>query len=81
MKIDVDHITMIYPSGKKALQDISLRAESPNFIGVLGPNGAGKTTLMKLLIAGLLPTKAPALTGKVSEITARLPAAKLWTVR
>ena len=57
MKIDVDHITMIYPSGKKALQDISLRAESPNFIGVLGPNGAGKTTLMKLLIAGLLPTK------------------------
>lgn len=57
MKIDVSHITMIYPSGKKALQDISLSAESPNFIGVLGPNGAGKTTLMKLLIAGLLPTK------------------------
>ena len=57
MKIDVSHITMIYPSGKKALQDISLSAESPNFIGVLGPNGAGKTTLMKLLIAGLLPTE------------------------
>lgn len=57
MKIDVNHITMIYPSGKKALQDVSLSAESPSFIGVLGPNGAGKTTLMKLLIAGLLPTK------------------------
>lgn len=57
MKIDVNHITMIYPSGKKALQDVSISAESPSFIGVLGPNGAGKTTLMKLLIAGLLPTK------------------------
>lgn len=57
MKIDVKHITMIYPSGKKALQDISVSAESPSFIGVLGPNGAGKTTLMKLLIASLLPTK------------------------
>ncbi|MDE7284153.1 MAG: ATP-binding cassette domain-containing protein [Lachnospiraceae bacterium] len=57
MKIDVNHITMIYPSGKKALQDVSIRAESPSFIGILGPNGAGKTTLMKLLIAGLLPTK------------------------
>ncbi|MCM1182237.1 MAG: ATP-binding cassette domain-containing protein [Roseburia sp.] len=57
MKIDVNHITMIYPSGKKALQDVSIRAESPCFIGILGPNGAGKTTLMKLLIAGLLPTK------------------------
>lgn len=57
MKIDVNHITMIYPSGKKALQDISVSAESPSFIGILGPNGAGKTTLMKLLIAGILPTK------------------------
>lgn len=57
MKIDVNHITMIYPSGKKALQDVSVHAKSPSFIGILGPNGAGKTTLMKLLIAGLLPTK------------------------
>lgn len=57
MKIDLNHITMIYPSGKKALQDISISAESPGLIGILGPNGAGKTTLMKLLIAGLLPTR------------------------
>ena len=57
MDITMNHITMIYPSGKKALQDVSVHAKSPGFIGVLGPNGAGKTTLMKLLIAGLLPTK------------------------
>lgn len=57
MNIDMKHITMIYPSGKKALNDISISVESPGFIGILGPNGAGKTTLMKLLIAGLLPTK------------------------
>lgn len=57
MNIDMKHITMIYPSGKKALQDVSIHAESPCFIGILGPNGAGKTTLMKLLIAGLLPTR------------------------
>ena len=57
MKIDIEHITMIYPSGKKALSDVSFHAESPGFIGILGPNGAGKSTLMKLLIAGLLPTK------------------------
>lgn len=57
MKIDINNITMIYPSGKKALQDISTKLESPGFIGLLGPNGAGKTTLMKLLIAGLIPTK------------------------
>ncbi|MCL1965114.1 MAG: ATP-binding cassette domain-containing protein [Firmicutes bacterium] len=57
MKIEANQLTMIYPSGKKALQNISVRMESPNLIGILGPNGAGKTTLMKLLIAGLIPTK------------------------
>lgn len=57
MKIEVDHVTMIYPSGKKALKDVVIQAESPGFIGILGPNGAGKTTLIKLLIAGLIPTK------------------------
>lgn len=57
MKIDIENITMIYPSGKKALSDVSFHAVSPGFIGILGPNGAGKTTLMKLLIAGLIPTK------------------------
>lgn len=65
MKIDINNITMIYPSGKKALRDISVSLESPGFIGILGPNGAGKTTLMKLLIAGLIPTKGEiALDGK-----------------
>ncbi len=57
MKIEVNGITMIYPSGKKALQDITVQMESPNLIGILGPNGAGKTTLMKLLNIGLIPTK------------------------
>lgn len=57
MQIDVNDITMIYPSGKKALQNVTVHMESPNLIGILGPNGSGKTTLMKLLIAGLIPTK------------------------
>ncbi len=57
MKIDINDITMIYPSRKKALQDIKVSLESPGFIGILEPNGAGKTTLMKLMISGLIPTK------------------------
>lgn len=57
MKIEANDLTMIYPSGRKALQNVSVQIESPNLIGIIGPNGAGKTTLMKLLIAGLIPTK------------------------
>ena len=47
---------MIYPSGKQALYNISVKMKSPSLIGILGPNGAGKTTLIKLLITGLVPT-------------------------
>jgi len=55
--IKADEITMVYPSGKQALQNVTTQMESPNLIGILGPNGAGKTTLMKLLVAGLIPTR------------------------
>lgn len=57
MKIEATDITMIYPTGKKALQNISISMESPVMTGILGPNGAGKSTLMKLLTVGLIPTK------------------------
>ena len=56
MRINLNHLSMIYPKGRQALKDISLTLESPSLIGLVGPNGAGKSTLMKLLVAGLLPT-------------------------
>ena len=56
MRINLNHLSMIYPNGRQALKDISLTLESPSLIGLVGPNGAGKSTLMKLLVAGLLPT-------------------------
>lgn len=56
MEITIEHLNMTYPTGKKALSDVSIELKSPNLIGLLGPNGAGKSTLMKLLVAGLLPT-------------------------
>ena len=57
MQIDINDVTMIYPSGKKALSDVSFSVKSPDFVGILGPNGAGKSTLMKLMTAGLMETK------------------------
>lgn len=51
MKITIENLSMVYPNGKTALDQISCTLESPNLIGLLGPNGAGKSTLMKLLTA------------------------------
>ena len=42
MKLQMEHLTMTYPTGKKALQDMSLTLSSPQMIGLLGPNGSGK---------------------------------------
>lgn len=40
----------------KALDGVSLRAESGKIFGLLGPNGAGKTTLVNMLSTLSLPT-------------------------
>ena len=37
-----------------ALQDVNLRLERGEIVGLFGENGAGKTTLMKCVL-GLLP--------------------------
>lgn len=57
MRLNADHVSLRYPSGTLALNDLSLDMESPSLIGLLGPNGAGKSTLMKLLVTALRPTK------------------------
>ncbi len=56
MQIELRNLSMTYPNGKQALQDLNLSLEAPSLIGLLGPNGAGKSTLMKLLVAALTPT-------------------------
>ncbi len=65
MKISVENLNMIYPKGKKALEDVSVEIESPGLIGILGSKGAGKSTLIKLLIGELLPTSGKILVDDV----------------
>ena len=57
MELNIQNVSMTYPSGKQALKGLNLTLRSPSLIGLLGPNGAGKSTLMKLLVAALLPTE------------------------
>ena len=52
MRINLNHLSMIYPNGRQALKDISLTLESPSLIGLVGPNGAGKSP-------GFFPQAAP----------------------
>lgn len=44
----------------KALDGVTLKAETGKVVGMLGPNGAGKTTIVKVLSTLILPDKGVA---------------------
>ena len=53
--IEIQELTFKYKNAKKnALQDISLKVEDGDFIGIIGESGAGKTTFCSIL-NGLIP--------------------------
>ena len=58
-KIHLEDLSLQYPSGLLALNDVNLEIQSGLF-GLLGPNGAGKTTLMRILTTLLKPTRGSA---------------------
>jgi len=51
-----EKVTKIYPDSSKALDDVSFKIETGEFVSVVGHSGAGKTTLMKMILAEERPT-------------------------
>jgi subfamily B ATP-binding cassette protein HlyB/CyaB len=48
--ITLEHVTFRYrPDGAPALQDVDIRIEPGQVVGIVGPSGSGKSTLTKLI--------------------------------
>ena len=45
--IEFSHVSKIYPNGVKAMDDVNLKIEQGEFVGIIGLSGAGKSTLIR----------------------------------
>lgn len=53
--ISFQNVTVKYPFGNLALNDVSFDVADNEFIYLVGPSGAGKTTILKLLLRQIIP--------------------------
>lgn len=55
MSLEISHLTFGYKKDRTVLEDISLKVEQGEILGILGPNGTGKTTFIKCINRILTP--------------------------
>ena len=55
--VKVSDLSVIYPSGVNALENVSFEVKEGEFLGIIGPNGGGKTTLLKAIL-NLIPVNS-----------------------
>ena len=66
--VRVEHLTKVYPSGTRAVDDLSLEVAPGEIVGLLGPNGAGKTTTAGMLTTRVIPTAGRAWVGGIDVV-------------
>lgn len=71
--IRFDHVTKVFPGGKKVLDDVSYEIQKGEIFTIVGPSGTGKSVSLKHMIRLLAPTAGQVWVGDdcVSDATGR----------
>jgi zinc transport system ATP-binding protein len=54
--VEIRDLSVSYPNGALALDEISVDVNEKDLIALIGPNGAGKSTLLKVILGLIKPT-------------------------
>ncbi len=46
--LEFDHVSMVFPDGTHAVDDVSFTVDREEFVTVVGPSGCGKSTLLRI---------------------------------
>jgi NitT/TauT family transport system ATP-binding protein len=54
--LSFDGVSMVFPGGTHALQDVTFSVSKSDFLAIVGPSGCGKSTLLRIASGLLAPT-------------------------
>jgi NitT/TauT family transport system ATP-binding protein len=47
-RLGFEHVSMVFPDGTRALDDVTFSVDAGEFVTVVGPSGCGKSTLLRI---------------------------------
>jgi cell division transport system ATP-binding protein len=75
----LDHVTVDYPTGTRALHDATVHVDRGEFVSIVGASGSGKSTMLKAIYRELKPTSGSVIVA--SQDVSALPYSRIPFLR
>ncbi len=67
--LTISELSKVYPTGAKALSNVSFTVDQPQVIAIIGPSGAGKSTLIRCINRLVEPTSGKVLLDDIDIVS------------